>query len=407
MDMKTTVQQTADHLFQNYRRAPVAFSHGKGARLYGLDGKEYLDFIAGIATSSLGHAHPALVQAITEQASRYLHVSNLYYIPEQTKAAMLLTERAGSAGLGRAFFCNSGAEANEAAIKLARKWAKATKGQGPFEIIVTHNSFHGRTLATVAATGNPHYQEGFEPLPAGFKFVPYNDLAAAEAAITPPSVCAILMEPAQGEGGVIPATKEYLQGLAALCKKHNLLLILDEVQSGIGRTGTLFAYEQYGIQPDVVTLAKGLGGGVPVGAVLARDSVAAHLVPGTHGTTFGGNPLATAATAAVLETIQKEGILDNVKARGEQLVAGLRRLHDKHGVVEEIRALGLWSGVDLTIDAGPLVEACMNRGLLINAVRPRTLRIAPPLVTTAADVDAALHVLDDAITSVKAAAAPA
>jgi acetylornithine/succinyldiaminopimelate/putrescine aminotransferase len=248
----------------------------------------------------------------------------------------------------------------------------------------------------VAATGNPHYQEGFEPLPAGFKFVPYNDLAAAKAAITP-SVCAFLMEPAQGEGGVVPATREYLQGLQALCREHDLLLILDEVQSGIGRTGTLFAYEQFGVSPDVVTLAKGLGGGVPIGAVLARDSVAAHLVPGTHGTTFGGNPLATAAAAAVLETIQKEGILENVKARGAQLVDGLRRLGDRHGVIAEVRGMGLWIGVDLTIDAGPLVEACSSRGLLINAVRPKTLRIAPPLVATEADVDAALRILDEAI----------
>jgi predicted acetylornithine/succinylornithine family transaminase len=391
VDTQTVLQWTERYLFANYRRAPVAFARGQGVWLWDLDGNAYLDFVGGIAVSSLGHAHPALVRALCDQAARYLHVSNLYHIPEQAKAAKLLVE---ASELDRAFFCNSGAEANEAAIKLARKWAKSARDPGAFEIVVTHNSFHGRTLATVAATGNPRYQQGFEPLPQGFRFVPYNDLDATAQAVGA-ATCAVLVEPVQGEGGVVQAEADYVAGLAELCRARNVLLILDEVQTGIGRTGAMFAFQRYGVRPDVVTLAKGLGGGVPVGAVLAREEIAEHFQPGDHGTTFGGNALSSAAVCAVLETIASDGLVANAAAMGDRLVRGLEMLAREHEVIEQVRGVGLLAACDLRVDAAPVVEACMGRGLLTNAVRPRTLRFAPPLVVTGAEVDRALVILDE------------
>jgi predicted acetylornithine/succinylornithine family transaminase len=393
----TAVAREADRvLFRNYKRAPVAFSHGRGVRLFDLEGREFLDFIGGIAVSSLGHAHPALVAALSEQAARYIHVSNLYQIPEQVAAAERLV---AASGLDRAFFCNSGAEANEAAIKLARKRAKTALGPACHEILVTDNSFHGRTLATVAATGNPRYQAGFEPLPAGFRFVPFDDLSAMRNAVTS-ATCAILVEPVQGEGGILLPSDGYLSGLRALCDEAGLLLVLDEVQTGIGRTGKMFAYQHTGVRPDLVTVAKGVAGGVPAGVLLATEEVAAHFVPGDHGSTFGGNALASAAICAVLDAIEREGLVGNAAAMGARLAAGLERLRATHTILLEIRAAGLLVGADLSIEAAPLVEACLARGLLVNAVRPKTLRFAPPLVVSAADVDRALEILDEALSSV-------
>jgi len=404
MEATDLVALEADRvLFRNYKRAPVAFSHGKGTRLFDLEGKEYLDFIGGIAVSSLGHAHPALVRAVSEQAARYVHVSNLYQIPEQVEAARRLV---GSSGLDRAFFCNSGAEANEAAIKLARKRGKAVKGPDCHEVLVAEHSFHGRTLATVAATGNPRYQAGFEPMPAGFRFVPFNDAAAMRNAVGS-ATAAILVEPIQGEGGVIVPSPGYLAGLRALCDEANILLVLDEVQTGIGRTGRMFAYQSAGIRPDVVTLAKGVAGGVPAGVVLATEEAASHFVPGDHGSTFGGNALASAAICAVLDAIEREGLVENAGACGARLVAGLEELRAKRAVVGEIRGAGLLVGADLEIEAGPVVDACRERGLLINAVRPKTLRFAPPLVVTPAEVDAAIEILDSALGAVAPAAGSA
>jgi acetylornithine aminotransferase/acetylornithine/N-succinyldiaminopimelate aminotransferase len=404
MEATDLVALEADRvLFRNYKRAPVAFSHGKGTRLFDLEGKEYLDFIGGIAVSSLGHAHPALVRAVSEQAARYVHVSNLYQIPEQVEAARRLV---GSSGLDRAFFCNSGAEANEAAIKLARKRGKAVKGPDCHEVLVAEHSFHGRTLATVAATGNPRYQAGFEPMPAGFRFVPFNDVAAMRNAVGS-ATAAILVEPIQGEGGVIVPSPGYLAGLRALCDEANILLVLDEVQTGIGRTGRMFAYQAAGIRPDVVTLAKGVAGGVPAGVVLATEEAASHFVPGDHGSTFGGNALASAAICAVLDAIEREGLVENAGACGARLVAGLEELRAKRAVVGEIRGAGLLVGADLEIEAGPVVDACRERGLLVNAVRPKTLRFAPPLVVTPAEVDAAIEILDSALGAVAPAAGSA
>jgi acetylornithine aminotransferase/acetylornithine/N-succinyldiaminopimelate aminotransferase len=383
-------------LFRNYKRAPVAFSHGRGVRLFDLEGREYLDFIGGIAVSSLGHAHPALVRAISEQAARYVHVSNLYQIPEQVEAARRLT---ALAGLPRAFFCNSGAEANEAAIKLARKRGKSVKGPQSHEILVTDNSFHGRTLATLAATGNARYRLGFEPMPSGFRFVPYDDSDAMRRAITPATV-AILVEPVQGEGGILPPSPGYLAGLRALADGNDLLLLFDEVQTGIGRTGKMFAFEHSGIRPDVVTLAKGVAGGMPAGVVLATEEAASHFAPGDHGSTFGGNALASAAICAVLDAIEREGLVENAAAIGTLLVRGLERLRKNQPLLGDIRGAGLLVGADLSIEAAPVVEACLARGLLVNAVRPKTLRFAPPLTVSAAEVDAAVKILDEALGAV-------
>jgi acetylornithine aminotransferase/acetylornithine/N-succinyldiaminopimelate aminotransferase len=392
------VTQERDYLFQNYVRAPLAFTHGRGARLYDAGGREYLDFIGGIATSCLGHAHPKLVAAIAEQAGRYIHVSNLFRIPEQERAARLLVEasRHANLGLDRAFFCNSGTEANEAAIKIARKRGSAS---GRHEIIVTHKSFHGRTLGSLAATGNPRYHQGFGPLPPGFVFVEYNDLAAARAAVSD-QTCAILVEPILGESGVIPADPAYLRGLEALCRERDLLFLLDEVQTGVARTGSMFAFHHYGVQPDVVTLAKALGGGVAVGAVLAREEIALLLVPGDHGSTFGGNALATAAVAAVLETIQDEGLAENARAMGERLRAGLASIEG----VTEARGLGLLVAAEIATEAGPVAARGLENGLLINAVRPTSIRMAPPLIVTAAEIDRGVELFAKTLQSVTAMA---
>ena len=382
-------------LFRNYKRAPVAFSHGRGVRLYDLEGREYLDFIGGIAVSSLGHAHPALVRAVSEQAARYIHVSNLYQIPEQVEAARRLV---ALSGLDRAFFCNSGAEANEAAIKLVRKRAKAVKGPECHEILVTDNSFHGRTLGTLAATGNPRYRAGFEPLPAGFRFVPFDDVPAMRATVTA-ATAAILVEPVQGEGGILVPSPSYLRELRALCDERGLLLVVDEVQTGIGRTGRMFACEHAGVRPDILTLAKGIAGGFPAGVVLATEEAASHFVPGDHGSTFGGNALAAAAIGAVLDAIESERLVENAAAMGARLAAGLERLRQNHPALLSVRAAGLLVGADLEGEAAPVVEGCLRRGLLVNAVRPNTLRFAPPLVVSADEVDRALQILDEVLTT--------
>jgi acetylglutamate kinase len=391
--IESAIASSEEHLFRNYAREPVAFSHGCGTHLWGLDGTKYLDFIGGIAVSSLGHAHPSLKRAIREQAERYLHVSNLYHIPEQAEAARLLKE---VSGFDRAFFCNSGTEAIEAAIKLARKWGSLRRGSAAPEIIVAEGSFHGRTLGALAATGVPRYREEFEPLPPGFRFVPFNDLEAVEAAIGP-DTCAILIEPVQGEGGVIPAERDYLTGLRELTTRVGALLLLDEVQTGIGRTGRWMAFEHYGIRPDVVALAKGLGGGMPVGALLASGEVAELFGPGDHGTTFGGNALACAAANAVLRTIRDDDLLERASSMGRRLAAGIERAAAENPVVRDVRGLGLLLGIDLTIEASSVSTACRERGLLLNAVRPGTLRLAPPLTVSASEVDAALLILQEVL----------
>ena len=361
-----------NHLLQNYRRQPLGFTHGSGATLYGTDGKAYLDFIGGLAVNSLGHAHPALTRALQDQAGKLLHVSNLFTIPEQEELARRLCTLAG---MGRAFFCNSGTEANEAALKLARRHT------GKARILSALQSFHGRTMGALAATGNPDYQVGFQPLPPGFEWLPYNDLKAWEAAFGD-DVAAVLIECVQGEGGVIPAQAEFLQGLQRLCRQHGALLMIDEVQTGIGRTGTTFAFEQFDLQPDVVTLAKGLGAGVPIGALLMQEALAGVLVPGTHGCTFGGNPLSCRAALVVLDELPR--LLPQVSKREAQLRQGL----EAKGYA--VRGMGLLLGAECP-DAKAAEATCRENGLLVNAVRPTTLRLAPPLTISSADVEAALE----------------
>ena len=389
-------------LFPVFQPPDVAFSHGQGATLHGTDGKTYIDFLAGIATCSLGHAHPAMVKALSQQVGRYSHVSNLFRIPEQEDAAAALVRTAGPP-LARTFFSNSGAEANEAAIKLARKTAWRRDGENaPFEILSTHAGFHGRTFAALAATGTPRYQEGFGPMPEGFVQVPFDDLDAARAAMSE-RTCAVLVEPVQGEGGVNPASPGYLEGLQELCREHGALFILDEVQTGLGRLGgSMFAFQKYGLSPDILVLAKGLGSGFPVGAILATEDVAANFKPGDHGSTYGGNPMAAQAVSTVLEVIENEGLLQ----RAEQAGAFLRRELEGllgHSVVISVRGEGLLLAVELSVPAVPVAKRCLENGLLINAVRPNALRIVPPLVITDAEMEAGLDILRRALAEALAA----
>lgn len=403
MNTERAIEQSGKYLMNTYKRAPVAFASGRGVWLIDVEGRPYLDFIAGIAVCALGHNHPALTASIQAQAARLLHVSNLYLIPEQARLGQWLVEHSA---LDRAFFCNSGAEANEAAIKLTRKHWHA-RGEPRFEIIVAQQSFHGRTLGTLAATAQPKYQKGFEPLPPGFIAVPFDDIGALQQAVGP-QTAAVMLEVVQGEGGYRFPSPAYFPSVRRLCDERGLLLILDEVQTGIGRTGRWFAYEHYGISPDIMTLAKGLGGGMPVGALLATEEVSAAFQPGDHGSTFGGNPLACAAALAVVETLEDEGLPARAAEVGAYFVDQLHALAGRHPVMTEVRGLGLLVGVDLSTEAAGVVTACRERGLLINAVQPKTLRFAPPLIVTKAEVDQAVTILDAALAAiVQPAAAPA
>ncbi len=381
------------------KRIPVCFTHGKGIHLWDTEGRRYHDFFAGIAVSALGHSHPALVSAIQAQAEKLLHCSNLYYIEPQAKLAKLLVENSCA---DRVFFGNSGAEANEGAIKLARIYFKKKGYSDKYEIITLENSFHGRTLATVAATGQKKYKEPYAPLTPNFVNVPINDLGALEGAITE-NTCAIMLEPVQGESGVFPMTEQYMQGVRDLCDKHGLLLIFDEVQTGIGRTGKLFGYQHYGIEPDIFTLAKALGGGVPIGAVCAKQHVAQAFDPGDHGSTFGGNPLACTAGLAVMETVLGDGLAERAAETGGYFSTKLRSLADKYTFITQIRSKGLMVGIQLSIDkAKEIKEACFARGYLLANVGNNILRILPPLIITAEDIDGFVAALDEVLDGFKA-----
>lgn len=384
------------YVMNTYGRIPVALVEGSGCMVWDADGKKYLDFLAGIAVNALGHSHPAVTDAICEQAKTLIHCSNLYWIEPQVKLAKLLAR--SSVG-DKVFFCNSGAEANEGAIKLARKYAKQKYGPEKYEIITALNSFHGRTLAAITATGQPKYQQGFEPLVPGFKYVPYNDLAALEAAITP-NTCAILLEPIQGEGGVNIPAEDYFSKVRALCEQHGLLLILDEVQTGVGRTGKSFGYEHFDVEPDIFTLAKGLGGGVPIGAIVAKDEVAATFQPGDHASTFGGNPLVCAAALATAETIINQNIIENAAEVGEYMMARLREIGQKYSFFKEVRGKGLIIGMELTIEGKEIVQKCQDRGLLINCTNNYVLRFVPPLNITTKNVDSAVEILDSVLAEI-------
>jgi acetylornithine aminotransferase len=367
----------SDPLMSTYKRLPILFERGEGVWLWDDQGKRYLDALAGVAVCGLGHAHPAVSAALCEQASHLVHTSNIYRIGEQERLGTLVTELAG---MDRVFFANSGAEANEAAIKLARLHAHRRGIENP-AILVAEGSFHGRTLATLTATGNRKVQAGFEPLVQGFVRVPYNDLGAVEtAASNRKNIVAVLVEPIQGEGGINIPSDDYLPGLRALCDREGWLLICDEIQTGIGRTGLMFGFQHAGITPDVITLAKALGNGVPIGACVARGAAAEVLAPGTHGSTFGGNPLACRAARTVLETIAREDLVGNAARQGEQLLTAFRRfLAEVPGVVE-VRGRGLMIGIELDRPCGELVSLALAEGLLINVTAERVVRLLPPLI---------------------------
>jgi acetylornithine/N-succinyldiaminopimelate aminotransferase len=380
------------YIMSTYKRFPVVLTRGLGVHVWDSDGRCYLDLVAGIAVCALGHAHPAVVAAIKGQAENLFHVSNLYHIAPQILLARLLVE---NSPFDKVFFCNSGAEANEAAIKLARKYASGQM-PGKYELITMQDSFHGRTLATVTATAQPKFHAGFEPLPEGFRYVPYNDLPALEAAVTE-KTCGVLVEPIQGESGVIIPAPGYLQGIRRICDEKGLLMIADEVQTGIGRTGTLFACEQEEVVPDMITLAKALGNGFPIGALLAKEKIAAAFVPGSHGSTFGGNPLACAAALATLETVMDEGVLDNCRKVGAYFLSRLGELKEKHTRIREVRGRGLILAIELSVPGAEFVLKCMEKGLLINCTNGNVLRFIPPLILTQPDVDKAVRILDEAL----------
>lgn len=383
MGNKDIIRQTESHVANTYGRFPIALVRGEGRRVWDADGVEYLDFVSGLAVCNLGHCHPKVVSAIREQAGRLLHVSNLYHIEPQSSLAALLTANSFA---DKVFFCNSGAEANEAAIKLARKYF-SSRGDNRMQIISMEMSFHGRTFATLAATGQKKVQAGYEPLLEKFTYVPFNDIEAMRKAISV-NTAAVLIEPIQGEGGVNVPSPEYLKEVKAACKELGALLIFDEVQVGVGRTGTLFAYENYGVTPDIMTLAKGLAGGVAIGAMCATDEVAAAFTPGAHASTFGGNPLATAAGIATIETILGDGVLENCKASGAYLVEKLLELKKDFPFITEVRGKGLIIGVQLAgVNGADIVKGCMARRLLINCIGDKTLRFIPALTVTKAEID--------------------
>jgi predicted acetylornithine/succinylornithine family transaminase len=397
METKRLLEESAMYIMNTYKRFPVVFNKGRGMKVWSTDGKEYLDFMAGVAVNALGHCHPNLVVAVQKQAQRLLHVSNIYQSDRQVKLAKLLVHHSFA---DRVFFSNSGAEANEAAIKLTRKYASIKyPGGGRYEIITALNSFHGRTMATITATGQEKFHKGFEPLLPGFRYVPYGDIAALRAAVDEEKTCAVMLEPIQGEGGVRVPPEGYFSDVRALCDEKGLLLILDEVQTGIGRTGKLFAYEHLGIVPDIISLAKGLGGGVPIGATLATEEVAAAFEPGNHASTFGGNPLACAAALATLETILEDGIILGECLRlGAYFKDALLSLKTMFpNIVVDVRGMGLLLGMELTRDCTQVVQACFERGVLINSAAGNTLRFSPPLIVSGEDIDRLIEVLTEVL----------
>ncbi len=400
---------TADfdqYVMSTYGRYALTLERGAGCCVWDTEGRAYLDFVAGIATCTLGHAHPVMVDAVTQQIQKLHHVSNLYYTQEQGDLAKWLIEHSCA---DRAFFCNSGAEANEGAIKLARKYAHTVRGIEHPIIITAHASFHGRTLATITATGQPKYQKNFDPLMPGFHYVPYNDIAALEEAIAildgnDNQVAAIMMEALQGEGGVRPGDVTYFKRIREICDEKGILLILDEVQVGMGRTGQYWGYENLGIEPDIFTSAKGLGGGIPIGAMLCK-SFCDIFQPGDHASTFGGNPFATGVALAVCQTLERENILDNVRARGKQLQEGLKAIaHKFPGTIAEVRGWGLINGLvlepEIDLTSSDIVKAAMAQGVLLVPAGPKVVRFVPPLIVSAAEVDEVLKAIETAMKAI-------
>lgn len=400
MDSQHVVSLIEQSISHNYAPRHVVMDHGEGVELVDMDGRRYLDFVSGIAVCSLGYAHPELTAALQDQVAKLLHASNMFISEPQAQLQAWLTERSFA---DRVYLCNSGTEANEAAIKLARRYQKKV-AQAPerINIISALKSFHGRTYASLAATGQPKYWDGFEPMPAGFVHVPYNDLEAMRSAIDE-NTCAVLLEPVQGEGGIAAADRAYLEGVRALCDEAGALLIFDEVQCGVGRIGTLWAYEYFGVTPDVVTWAKGIGGGVPLGVMASNERASKGFAYGSHASTFGGNPLAARAGLTVLQTIDAPSFLENVRERGEQLRAGLEAIAERQPMIREVRGVGLMIGVEVGAEnAKAMITAAREEGLLINSAGGHTLRFVPPLIITAAHVEDALARFERAFARISA-----
>lgn len=391
MTNKEIMNKGQEYVMNTYGRFPITLVKGKGSYVWDADGKEYLDFLGGIAVCVLGHCEEGLQAALRIQAAQLWHISNLYWIKPQVELAEKLVKLSG---LGKAFFCNSGAEANEAAIKLARKYFYRLGQAERNQIIVFNASFHGRTLATVTATGQRKYQEGFAPLPEGFVYANYNDISSVQKLINK-NTAAIMLEPVQGEGGVHPAEKEFLAEIRRVCNREGILLIFDEVQCGIGRTGTFFAYQSYGVNPDIVTMAKGLGGGFPIGAMLAADKAATGFAPGDHASTFGGNPLATAVANQLVDTITAPAFMENNIKMGTYLRDNLDKIEDNR--IKEIRGMGLMLGIEFDREVKDLVQICMHQGLLLIGAGPKVLRFVPPLNINQAEVDQAVAILRTAL----------
>jgi acetylornithine aminotransferase len=385
-------------LFPTYARFPVSFVKGAGSWLTDDQGKTYLDFVSGIAVTNLGHAHPGVKQKLVEQLDELWHTSNLYRIPNQEQFAELLVANSPA---DHVFFCNSGAEANEAAIKIARRYQRKVAGNDRYEIITFNQSFHGRTLATLTATGQDKVKDGFDPLPTGFVYAPFNDVEAFKTLINE-HTAAIMLEMVQGEGGVLPATQAFIDAVKAACDEHGLLLIVDEIQTGVGRTGTLFAFEQYGIEPDVFTLAKGLGNGFPIGAMCGKAKLVEAFNPGTHGSTFGGTPIATAAGIAVLETVLAEDLSTRAQCYGTLLHKKLTDALANNPIVKEVRGLGLMQGIVCTVPVGPMVTAAMEQGLLIVPAGPEVIRLLPNLLVSEEEIDKAVDILKTVLTATAA-----
>ena len=390
--MTQEIIKKADQVIaKTYKRFPMVIEKGKGCMLWDTEGKKYTDFVAGIAVCNLGHAHPSVSKALSMQADILFHVSNLYYTIPQVDLASWLTENSFA---DRVFFCNSGAEANEAAIKLARKYFKEKGETGRYRIISMEQSFHGRTMATLSATGQDKIKQGFEPVLEGFDYVPFNDINALRGSIGP-STCAVLIEPIQGEGGVRCPDPEYLKAVRQACDDTGILLIFDEIQTGMGRTGRLFAYEHFGITPDIMTLAKALANGLPIGAMLAREEVADAFGPGSHASTFGGTPVVTAASLEVVRVLSEENIIDHCKNIGGYFKERLSWLKDRHEVIEDVRGIGLLLGMKLRIQGDQIVALCMEKGFLINCIQGNILRFIPPLIIEKQEIDALVACLDE------------
>ena len=397
MDSQTLMMLSEKYVANTYARYPVLLVRGKGTRVWDLEGEEYLDFVSGLAVCNLGHCHPKVVKAVQDQAEKLIHVSNFYYIEPQIQLASLLCKHSFA---DKVFFCNSGAEANEGAMKLARKYAKEKMGKDRHEIITMERSFHGRTLATLTATGQEKFHKGYEPLMPGFKYVPFNDIGAVRNAIDS-KTCAVMLEPIQGEGGVNCPSEGYLKALREICDKKGLLLIFDEVQVGMGRTGKLFAYEHDEVEPDMLTLAKSLAGGVPIGALLIKRGIADSFKPGDHASTFGGNPLATAAGVAALTTILEEGMLENCQKMGDYFISQLEEIKKKFPFVKEVRGKGLILGMELKIDGGSIVKEMLKKKILINCTMGNVLRFLPPLIVTKEEIDRVIKTLEEVFQELK------